>query len=229
MSAGLRSFASIFEDAARLKGGEAALEALLPTPKPIAEIAATPDDRWLAAMTKKIFQAGFSWDLIEQKWPRFETVFHGFDVGRLRMLSDEDLENFLKEEGIVRNLGKIRSIRDNAIFLHEFAAEDPAYATAAQRIAQWPPDDYASLLLLLKQRASRLGLATAGYVLRSMGVDGYVLSPAVADALIREGVVSKAPTSRRDLERVQSAFNTWKEQSGRPLMQISRVLAATSP
>ncbi len=228
MSAALRPFSDIYADAVRIKGGEDALRALFSQPRAPAEIARIPDDRWLAEMTKRIFQAGFSWDLIEEKWPRFEEVFGGFDIGRMRMISDDDIDGFLKAEGIVRNLGKIRSIRDNAIFLHDFAAKAPAPGSAAARFAAWPTEEFADLLLLLKQRASRLGLATASYFLRFMGVDGYVLSKAVCDALIREGVIVKSPTSRRDLLLAQDAFNTWKKESDRPLMQISRTLAASS-
>ncbi len=43
--------------------------------------------------------------------------------------------------------------------------------------------------------------------------------------LVAEGIIAKAPTSARDKAAVQSAFNTWKAQSGRSLTEISRVLA----
>lgn len=58
----MRRFATIFAIAAQRKGGEAALEALLAetAPRSPAEIAAIPDDRILAEMTRRIFSAGFS-------------------------------------------------------------------------------------------------------------------------------------------------------------------------
>ena len=31
-------------------------------------------------MTRAIFQSGFSWKVIEAKWPGFEEAFDGFDV-----------------------------------------------------------------------------------------------------------------------------------------------------
>ena len=43
--------------------------------------------------------------------------------------------------------------------------------------------------------------------------------------LIAEGVVDKAPGSKASMKAMQAAFNTWAEQSGRPLREISRVLA----
>ena len=51
----------------------------------------------------------------------------------------------------------------------------------------------------------------------------------VALALIREGVVDKPPSGKGALKKVQAAFNGWMEESGRPLTQISRVLAFTVP
>ncbi|NND41050.1 MAG: 3-methyladenine DNA glycosylase, partial [Boseongicola sp.] len=60
------------------KGGvDAIFEGVAPS-KSAAELAAIPDDRWLAAMTKGIFQAGFNWKVVENMWPGFETAFDGF-------------------------------------------------------------------------------------------------------------------------------------------------------
>ncbi len=81
--------------------------------------------------------------------------------------------------------------------------------------------------MLLKKRASRLGGTSAQYFLRTMGVDGFVLSRDVVRALIREGVVEKEPTSRRDLALVQEAFDHWRGESGRPMTQINRTLACS--
>lgn len=47
-------------------------------------------------------------------------------------------------------------------------------------------------------------------------------------ALNAQGIVDKVPTSQRDLAAVKEAFNTWREQSGRPLCQLSVMLAHTA-
>ena len=88
-------------------------------------------------------------------------------------------------------------------------------------------EDFAGLLTLIKKRASHLGGTSGQYFLRTMGVDSFVLSKDVVRALIREGVVDKAPTSQRDLAKVQEAFNRWRKQSGRSLSEISRTLACS--
>ncbi|NJO36754.1 MAG: 3-methyladenine DNA glycosylase [Rhizobiales bacterium] len=220
----LASFDVLYDMAASRKGGADAFEATLRTPKSPEELARIADDRWLSAMSKSVFQSGFSWKVVDAKWPRFEEVFAGFDVGRMSMMSDDDLHDYLRADGIIRHAKKILSIRGNAVFLRDLAAEQ---GSAGRAIGGWPKEDFSGLLWLLKRQGSRLGGTTGMYCLRAAGVDSFVLSRDVVRALIREGVVEKEPGSKRDLDRVQAAFNQWSAESGRPLMQISRVLACS--
>jgi len=52
-----------------------------------------------------------------------------------------------------------------------------------------------------------------------------MLTDDVVVALKAQGVIEKKPTAQRDLKQVQQVFNDLREQSGRPLCQISRLLA----
>ncbi len=218
-------FAALYQHATRRKGGEAELEALLlPTPLSADELAAIPDDRWLATMSRCIFNSGFNWKVVDKKWPEFEEVFTGFNPTRWKFMSEDDFECLIKDTRIIRHAKKILAVRDNATFLCDLAEE---HGCAAKFFADWPSDDYVSLLTLLKKRGSRLGGNTGQYFLRFMGKDSLVLSLDVVAALIREGVVTTAPTSQRDLKLVQQAINQWREESGRPLTHISKVLAFT--
>ncbi|MBU2484227.1 MAG: DNA-3-methyladenine glycosylase I [Alphaproteobacteria bacterium] len=218
----MRSFDEIYQIAAARKGGAEALEAMLSAPVPAAEVAAIPDDRWLAAMTRAVFQAGFNWKVVESMWPGFEAAFDGFDTGRCAMLTDEDFERLVADTRIIRNGAKIRSVQQNAVFLRSLAAE---HGSASRAIADWPSTDFIGLLELFKTRGSRLGGTSGQYCLRFQGKDSFILSQSVVDRLIAEGVVDKPPTSKKALADVQAAFNTWMQQSGRSLTEISRVLA----
>ena len=220
----MKSFAALYEQAAKRKGGSKALEALLPSPLVKSKLAKIPDDRWLSMMSKCVFQAGFNWQVVENKWPGIEEVFAGFDPRRWRLMSDEDLDRLLKDKRIIRNAAKILAVRDNATLLCDLAEE---HGSAARFFAAWPAEDYAGLLLLLKKRAARLGGNSAQYFLRAMGKDAYILSRDVVAALRREGVVNSEPKSQRDMKLVQAAFNQWQRESCRPLTQISKVLAFT--
>lgn len=205
-------------------GGRAELTAKMPTLPDRETLAQIPDHRWLSDMSKRIFQAGFNWDLIERKWPDFEAAFEGFEPSRWRMMSDDDMDRLFSDTRIVRNGAKLASVQVNAALLCDLTAH---HGSASRAIADLPADDFVGLLAMLQMRGSHLGAATAQWLLRGMGKDGFVLTKDVTQALIREGIVDKPPTFRRDLKAVQSAFNTWRKQSCLPLAHISRTLACT--
>jgi 3-methyladenine DNA glycosylase Tag len=221
----MRSFEEIEALAAEKKGGPEALNALLAehnAPRTAEELEKVGDDRWLAMFTKCVFQAGFSWKVIDQKWPGFEEAFEGFDVPRLAFLPDEVFEALLGDKRIVRNGAKIRSVQENAIFLKDLATE---HGSAASFFAHYPVNDQIGLMDLLKKRGSRLGGNTGQIALRFMGKESFVLSGDVVNALIRENVIEKDAMSKKNLTAIQAAFNEWKATSGRPLNEISRILA----
>ncbi len=224
----MRTFDEIFEIAATRKNGTQALNDLLgqpKPPKPIAELEAIGDDRWLSCMTKCIFQAGFNWKVVENMWPGFEVAFHDFDIGRCTMLNDDDFDRLVSNKHIVRHGTKIRAVQANAQFVAMLAKD---HGSAAKALARWPASDYAGLLAMLKKQGSRLGGNTGSYFLRFMGVDGFILSRDVTARLVAEGVIDKTPTSQRaqkTMAAVQEAFNIWRAQSNRSLTEISRVLA----
>lgn len=218
----MRPFADLYARAARRKGGPEALEALIPQPLPPAKLRRIGDDRWLSAMTQSVFQAGFVWRVVEHKWPDFEAVLHGFDPHAVAYLSDEDIERLLRDPRIIRHHAKLLAARANAQFVLDLAV---AHGSAGNFFAESPPARYHELLDVLKRRGSRLGGASGQYFLRRMGVDSWILSASVVAVLIDEGVVPRAPSSKRDMAAVQDAFNAWAEQSGRNLTAISRVLA----
>ncbi len=220
----MQNYQTIFDRAAERHGGAEALAAKLAEsqPKSPAELAAIPDDRWLAEITRRVFQAGFNWSVIEKKWGGFEAAFEGFHIGRWALASDDDLDALARDTRIVRNPQKIRTVRENAVFLADLAKE---HGSAARFFADYPATDYVGLLDVLKKRGSRLGGASAQYFLRFIGKDSFVLSRDVTAALIAAGVIDKAPTSAKALSAVQEAFNGWMVESDRPLVQISRTLA----
>ncbi|MBU2983240.1 DNA-3-methyladenine glycosylase I [Lentibacter algarum] len=217
----MRSFDEIFGIAAKRKGGAAALEAMLEKPASAAQLAAIPEDRWLAELSKYVFSTGLAWTVIKNKWPDFEQAFHGFDLGRCAFMDDEMFDSLLTDKRIVRSGPKIASVRDNAAFLLELREE----GGVGKVLGGWPADDFVGLLDMLKKRGSRLGGQTGAYGMRMLGRDSFILSPDVVGRLVAEGVIDKAPSSKTALRAVQGAFNTWSEQSGRSLTEISRVLA----
>ena len=191
-------------------------------PKSSAELAAIPDDRWLAMATRCIFQAGFNWKVIENKWAGFEEAFEGFDLGRWIMSTDDDIAALLADKRIVRNGAKISSVPHNARFFADISKE---HGGVGKWVGDWPSSDLAGLLDVFGKRGSRLGAATGQYFLRFMGKDGYILSRDVVAALIREGVIDKPPSSKTAMAQVQVAFNHWADDSRHSYTAISQTLA----
>ncbi len=221
----MEKFEKIFARAAKRHGGAKAVEAELPKPKSAAALKKIPDDRWLAGMTKAVFQAGFVWRVIENKWPGFEDAFDRFDPHRIAFYAEEDIERLAGDTRIVRNGAKILATRDNARFVCDLAEE---FGSAGAFFGGSKPENFAGLLDTMKKRGNRLSGASAQFFLRQMCVDGWVMSPSVAAALVQAGVVEKAPTSAKAMRAVQEAFNVWRKESGRPLMAISRTLAMSA-
>lgn len=220
----MKHFSKLYELAARRKGGETALEALIPKPKSAAALARIPDDRWLSAMAKAVFRAGFNWKVVANKWDGTEAAFNGFVPHAIAFMSDDELDVLVKDERIIRHWKKLKAIRSNAQFVVDLAAE---HGSAAKYFARYPSTEYIDLLDDLKKRASFLGGTTGQYFLREMGKDSFILSRDVVAALKREKVFDGAPTSKSSRTAIQTAFNQWVDDGGKTLTRVSRVLAFT--
>ncbi|MBL8702179.1 MAG: DNA-3-methyladenine glycosylase I [Alphaproteobacteria bacterium] len=217
------SFKSIRARAEKRKGGAAALAKLLP-PKPRPKsLAKLGDDRVLAEMTKRVFQAGFVWSIIEAKWPGFEAAFLGFKPDRLLAQPPEFWDRLTKDARVVRNGAKIMSVRRNADFVREMAREHGSFG---KMLATWPATDQAGLLDLLAKRGDRLGGNSGQLLLRFLGWDAFVLSRDVVACLRDAGLdISEKASSKRDLAKVQAQFNDWAEETGLPRVHLSRICA----
>ena len=219
----MERYEAIRARAAARKGGEAALAALIVVEDKTPEaIALTPDSAILTLMTRRIFQAGLNWKVVDAKWPAFDAAFDGFDIGRTRMMDDETLDRLAGDPALIRNRPKMHAVRTNAQLLHDLAVE---HGSAARAVAQWPIEEQAALVDLLTKRGAYLGGQAAMRVIRELGKESWVNTPAVTAALIAAGAVDRAPTSAKAMRAVQAAFNAWKAQSGLSMTAISKTLA----
>jgi 3-methyladenine DNA glycosylase Tag len=219
----LTSFKDIRKLAEERKGGKKALDVLLAAHKPVTvkKLAAISDDRYLAKMTECIFNAGFNWKVVRNKWDGFEEAFHGFNPKGLAHMSPEKWEAYVEDTRIVRNWIKIKAVLDNAHYLME---EADRHGSFGKFFAQWPASDQVGLMEYLKKNASRLGGNTCMYFIRFIGKDGFILSQDVVGRLKASGLeIKDQPTSKKDLKACQEAFNTWHEETGLPYTQLSRI------
>lgn len=221
----MEDFGAIYQQACDRKGGEAEVAALLPKVRSSSAIADTGDDRFLSEMTRCVFQAGFVWRVVNQKWDDFEDVFFGFPPEKIVMLSPEQLERFGQNKRIIRNMQKIVGVQHNARFILDVAREHGSFG---KFIAGWPCDDLIGLFAYLKKHGSRLGGMTGQRVLRNMGKDTFVVTGDVVRALQGAGLdIKRNPGSQRELRLIQEAFNVWHKKSGLAYSHISRICACS--
>ncbi|UUQ63578.1 DNA-3-methyladenine glycosylase I [Pseudomonas fuscovaginae UPB0736] len=205
-------------------GSAAALEAHLPVPRTPEQLRAFGDDRYLSMIALRVFRAGLKHSLVDAKWPAFEQVFFGFDPQKVVLMGAEHLERLMQDTRIIRHLGKLKSVPRNAQMVLDVAKEKGSFG---QLIADWPVTEITALWKYLAKHGHQLGGLSAPRLLRMVGKDTFVPSDDVVAALNAQDIIDKVPTSLRDLAIVQDAFNQWHAESGRPMCQLSMMLAFT--
>jgi DNA-3-methyladenine glycosylase I len=202
---------------------DAALEAFLPRALTPEALKRQGDDRYLSAMARRVFHAGVQHTMVDAKWPEFEKAFQGFDPEAMASLGPAQIEAHMQNDRIIRDRAKIKSIPENARFILDIRRERGTGFGAF--LADWPDTDTIGLWRLLAKRGARLGGRSAAGFLRLAGKDTFLLTSDVVARLKAADVIDREPTSQRDLQAVQDAFNALRRDSGRPLCQLSSLMA----
>lgn len=112
------------------------------------------DNGYLDSMTKAVFQAGFSWQVVNSKWPEFRVAFDGFDIEAVASYDERDLDRLLDNAGIVRNGRKISATIENARELQSIIAEFGSVNAYLRSMDEWA---YAQKRKELSRRFKGLG------------------------------------------------------------------------
>jgi 3-methyladenine DNA glycosylase Tag len=217
------AFARI-KKAALQRNGATGLKSRLPAVKSAASLKRVRDDRYFSQMSLRIFRAGLNHDMVDQKWPAFETAFRGFDPRKVRAMSDEQVEDLMKDARLIRHLGKLRAVHANASSFLMLADE---HGGMGSFLAAWPCADITRLWDTLTKRFAQMGGSSAPRFLRMVGKDTFVLTPAVVKGLNHWGAFSGEPKTKPDRAQVQAIFNGWANETGLPLAHLSMTLAAS--
>lgn len=219
---GLEPFSDVLHRAAERKGGRSIVLAMAGANEHLIDVSKIPDDRWLAQFSKQIFQSGFVWRVVEQKWPGFEEVFFDFDIEKMLMMPDEMWEAKCKDERIIRNGKKVMCIKDNAQFIYETSEQHGSFG---QFIAQWPSDDVIGLWNYLKKHGARLGGNTGPYALRFLGVDTFLISRDNEAYFRNYKLIDGGINTKKSQAMIQACFNQWHQETGLSLNALSRILS----
>ncbi len=75
----------------------------------------THDDKTMFRhLMMEAMQCGLSWSLILKKQHIFDACFDGFDYEKIARYTEEDVERIMNTEGMIRSVGKIRAVINNA-------------------------------------------------------------------------------------------------------------------
>lgn len=220
----VRAFSDILETAVLHKGSLAKIEASLPKPASAKTLSSQSNAFYLSNMSRRVFQAGLKHSMVNDRWPAFEKALRQFDPMECAMLSDSDIDDLMSNQELIRHLGKMKSIRLNAAMIIDISRQ---YGSFGQFLAQRPEDNIVGLWLELKKIGAQLGGMSGSRFLRMVGKDTFLLTNDVVAVLKAENIVDKVPSSKRDLNAVQLAFNQWREETGRPLCELSRIISYT--
>jgi DNA-3-methyladenine glycosylase I len=69
---------------------------------------------YFEVLTKAVFQAGMSWQVVESKWPGFRRAFSNFSIRDVADYLPDDVDRLMSDPEIVRNLRKIEATIENA-------------------------------------------------------------------------------------------------------------------
>ncbi|MBQ4851687.1 DNA-3-methyladenine glycosylase I [Pseudoalteromonas sp. MMG012] len=218
----MEKFSNIYERACARKGSEQVLMSLINSPVTTADLMLIEDDLWLEEFTRKVFQSGFYWSVINAKWHGFREVFWDFEINKLLMMSPEVLEQKSADERIVRNYKKVQTIPDNCYMIHEI---QQSHGSFSHFIAQWPTDNIIGLWDYLKKHGARLGGNTGPFALRAMGKDTFLLSRDVEAYLRAHEIIEGGLQSKKSLGAAQAFFNTLVNESDWSLQALSQLVA----
>lgn len=219
----MKSYQWLYEHVVERLGREA-LESRFGRVRDAQQISQLSDSYLLSNLSRRVFRAGIRHAVVDQKWPEFEKAFFGFNPHKVALMSDDQLESLMQNEKIIRHWGKIKATRLNAFMVTEYQEK---YGSFAGFIASWPSENIIGLWAELKKNGSHLGGNSSASFLRLVAKDTFILTDDVVAGLKAQGIVDKQPTSKRDLQAAQDAFNQWHSESGVPMSHISRILACT--
>ena len=126
------------------------------------------DSGYFEKITQAAFQAGFSWQVIRQKWPDFGRAFAGFDIDTVAAFGDEDVERLLEDRGIVRNGRKIEATIANAKTCRALIDE---YGSMQQYLRAMDGQDYYARSKSFSKQFKFLGPMGAYFFFYSVGED----------------------------------------------------------
>jgi len=124
------------------------------------------DKGYFEEMTKAVFRSGMKWDVIDKKWPGFKKAFSNFSIQKVARFEDPELEQLMKDEGIIRNHKKVMATLNNA---REFLNIRKEHGSFADYLKTTGREGEEALGKDLSKRFAFMGASTTLFFLRAVG------------------------------------------------------------
>lgn len=125
------------------------------------------DSVYFENMCRIIFQAGLNWSVVEKKWPTTKKAFNNFSTEKVSVFTSSDVTRLMKDEGIVRNKGKVSAIIENAKEFERIKKEYGSFQKYLDKLDK--SHNYSSVVRQLTARFKWLGPSSASFFLYSVG------------------------------------------------------------
>lgn len=86
------------------------------------------DAGFLETASRIIFMGGLNRQVVDNKWPAFREVFHGFDPARVAAMTPADIERLMDDARIIRNHKRLAAVVANADTMAELARASGSFA-----------------------------------------------------------------------------------------------------
>ncbi len=104
------------------------------------------DNGYFEIISKSVFQAGFSYKVVHDKWEGIREVFSNFDYKKVRDWDESDIMNALESPKVIRNSRKISAIVENAQTFGEIVKKHGSFSSFIDENRSKPYDEKTKLL-----------------------------------------------------------------------------------
>ncbi len=125
------------------------------------------DECYFENMSRVIFQAGLNWQVIDKKWSTTRKAFENFNISKVATFTASDVEILMRDQGIIRNRGKIKAIIQNA---QNFVAIEKRFGSFQKYIDSLDKsNNYENVIKDLVNKFKWLGPSSASLFLYTVG------------------------------------------------------------
>lgn len=126
------------------------------------------DKGYFEILSKAVFNAGFSYRVVDNKWKGMKEVFNEFEPKILSKWTVDEISKALNSSKIIRNSRKINAIIENASVFLELSKKHGSFENYLKTFKDEP---YEERLKIISKQFKWLGPTGAHFFLWSVGED----------------------------------------------------------